>query len=319
MIKNYFVTGGTGFIGSAIVDRLSKLKKSKIIVFDNNSRISRKNKKKIHKNVIYINGDIRNRLKLNLALKKYKINTIIHLAYINGTKFFYNRPCEIIEVAARGMQNIIELGIKYKIPNFFLASSSEVYHEPKIIPTPENIDLKVPNIFNPRFSYGGGKIFCELMAANYGRKYFKKMIIFRPHNVYGPNMGNEHVVPEFINNLKNKKNKNAKFKIKGSGKEKRSFIYIDDFADAFMTILKKGNHLNVYNIGNDSMISIKSLADKISKIMGFKPVYKYVSIAKGGTKFRCPNIKKIKKIGYKKKINLSEGLTKTIKWYVNEK
>jgi len=248
MIKNYLVTGGTGFIGSAIVNRLSKLKNSKIVVFDNNSRISRIHKKKKSKNIVYINADIRNRSKLNLTFKKFKINTIIHLAYINGTKFFYHKPCEIIDVAAKGMQNVIELGIKYRIPNFFLASSSEVYHEPRIIPTPENIDLKIPDIFNPRFSYGGGKIFCELMAANYGKKYFKKMIIFRPHNVYGPNMGNEHVIPEFINRLKNQKNKNVQFKIKGSGKEKRSFIFIDDFADAFMLILKKGDHLNIYNI-----------------------------------------------------------------------
>ncbi len=319
MIKNYLVTGGTGFIGSAIVNRLSKLKNSKIVVFDNNSRISRIHKKKKSKNIVYINADIRNKSKLNLTFKKFKINTIIHLAYINGTKFFYHKPCEIIDVAAKGMQNVIELGIKYRIPNFFLASSSEVYHEPRIIPTPENIDLKIPDIFNPRFSYGGGKIFCELMAANYGKKYFKKMIIFRPHNVYGPNMGNEHVIPEFINRLKNQKNKNVQFKIKGSGKEKRSFIFIDDFADAFMLILKKGDHLNIYNIGNDSMISIKSLADKISKLMNFVPRYKYLSIAKGATKFRCPNIKKLKKIGYKKKVNLSEGLKKTISWYVDEK
>ena len=86
-----------------------------------------------------------------------------------------------------------------------------------------------------------------------------------------------------------------------------------------MLILKKGSHLNIYNIGNDSMISIKSLADKVSKLMNFVPRYKYISIAKGGTKFRCPNINKLKKIGYKKKINLSEGLKKTISWYVDEK
>ena len=91
-------------------------------------------------------------------------------------------------------------------------------------------------------------------------------------------MGNEHVIPEFINRLKNKKNKNVKFKIKGSGQEKRSFIFIDDFADAFMLILKKGSHLNIYNIGNDSMISIKSLADKVSKLMNFVPRYKYIKI-----------------------------------------
>ena len=169
MIKNYLVTGGTGFIGTAVVENLSRLKNTKIIVYDNNSRISRIKSSNKFKNVIYINGDIRNRNKLNSVFKKYRINTIVHLAYINGTRFFYEKPCEIIDVAARGMQNVIELGIRYKTPNFFLASSSEVYHEPKIIPTPENIDLKIPNIFNPRFSYGGGKIFCELMAANYGK------------------------------------------------------------------------------------------------------------------------------------------------------
>ena len=319
MIKNYLVTGGTGFIGTAVVENLSRLKNTKIIVFDNNSRLSRIKNQNKFRNVIYINGDIRNRNKLNTAFKKYRINTIVHLAYINGTKFFYEKPCEIIDVAAKGMQNVIELGIKYKTPNFFLASSSEVYHEPKIIPTPETIDLKIPNIFNPRFSYGGGKIFCELMAANYGKKYFKKMIIFRPHNVYGSNMGNEHVIPEFINRLKNKKSKNPQFKIKGNGSEKRAFIHIDDFASALMLIMRKGKHLNIYNIGNDSMVTIKYLANKISKIMEVNPKYKYSKIAKGGTRFRCPNIKKLKKLGYRKKINLSEGLKKTINWYVDAK
>lgn len=319
MIKNYLVTGGTGFIGSAIVDRLSKLKDVKIIVFDNNSRLSRiKNSKNLH-NVVYVNGDIRNHSKLNTTFKKFKINTIIHLAYINGTKFFYEKPCEIIDVAAKGMQNIVELGIKYKTPNFFLASSSEVYHEPNLIPTPETIELKIPDIFNPRFSYGGGKIFCELMAANYGKKYYKKMIIFRPHNVYGSNMGNEHVIPEFINRLKLQKNTKPNFTIKGSGKEKRAFIHIDDFASAFMLILKKGKHLNVYNIGNNSMVTIKQLAGQISKIMKIIPKYNYISIAKGGTKFRCPSIEKLKKLGYRQKINLFEGLKKTVSWYVSEK
>ena len=103
------------------------MKNLKIVVFDNNSRISRIHKKKKSKNIIYVNGDIRNKSKLNLTFKKFKINTIIHLAYINGTKFFYNKPCEIIDVAAKGMQNVIELGVKYRTPNFFLASSSEVY------------------------------------------------------------------------------------------------------------------------------------------------------------------------------------------------
>ena len=77
------------------------------------------------------------------------------------------------------------------------------------------------------------------MGIHYGKKYFKKLIIFRPHNVYGPNMGNEHVIPEFLNRFKKLKGK--KFRIQGSGAETRSFIYIDDFVQAFHQILKKEN------------------------------------------------------------------------------
>ena len=85
--------------------------------------------------------------------------------------------------------------------------------------------LKIPNIYNPRYSYGGGKILTELMGIHYGKKFFSKLIIFRPHNVYGQNMGNEHVIPEFIKRFKKLKSKN--FLIQGSGNEVRSFIYIN--------------------------------------------------------------------------------------------
>ncbi len=97
------------------------------------------------------------------------------------------------------------------------------------------------------------------------KKYFKKLIIFRPHNVYGKNMGNEHVIPEFINRFKSLRGK--KFKIQGTGNEIRSFIYIDDFLNAFNKILNKGKHLNIYNIGSNERIKIKNLAYKLSKIL----------------------------------------------------
>ena len=95
----------------------------------------------------------------------------------------------------------MEACIKNKIKEIFLASSSEVYQTPIKIPTDEKEILKIPDVYNPRYSYGGGKILTELMGINYGKKYFKKMIIFRPHNVYGQDMGNEHVIPEFINKI----------------------------------------------------------------------------------------------------------------------
>ena len=193
-----------------------------------------------------------------------------------------------------------------------MASSSEVYQTPKIIPTDENETLKIPNIFNPRYSYGGGKIITELMGIHYGKKYFKKLIIFRPHNVYGPNMGNEHVIPQFINRFKSLKGKN--FKIQGSGNETRSFIYINDFLNAFNLLLKRGKHLNVYNVGTSEKVKIKDLAYKLSKIFKKKIILKKTPLAEGGTKVRVPNINKIKKLGFRSKFNLDKGLKKTLEF-----
>ena len=303
--KTFLVTGGTGFIGRNIVSLLLK-KNHKVIVLDNDSRGSFKKIK--NKKIKFIKGDIRKKEDLFKCLRK--VDAIIHLAYINGTKFFYEKPEIILDVAVKGLINIFDGCKKFKIKELYLASSSEVYQTPSEIPTKENEMLKIPDIYNPRYSYGGGKILTELMGINYGKKYFKKLIIFRPHNVYGPDMGQEHVIPEFIERMKKLKNK--LFKIEGSGKEIRSFIFIDDFVSAFDLILKKGRHLNIYNIGTKEKITIKELAFKISKIFKKKIIINKIPLKKGGTKIRDPDIKKIEKLGFKTKFTIKEGLKKII-------
>ena len=103
-----------------------------------------------------------------------------------------------------------------------LASSSEVYQTPPQVPTDESAPLVVPDPTNPRYSYGGGKIISELMAINYGRKFFDRVLIFRPHNVYGPDMGFEHVIPQFALRLKRAaaqhRSGKVPFEIQGDGR-----------------------------------------------------------------------------------------------------
>ena len=306
--KHFFVTGGTGFIGSAICELLVN-KGHKVTIYDDNSRGSLRRVTHIKKKIKIVKGDIRNYEQLNKAMNN--VDAVIHLAYINGTKFFYTKPVLILDIAIKGIINILQLCIKKKIKEIYLASSSEVYQTPRKIPTDENESLKIPDIYNPRYSYGGGKILTELMGVHFGKKYFKKLIIFRPHNVYGPNMGYEHVIPEFIKRFKNLKSK--KFKIQGTGNEVRSFIYIDDFISAFNLILNKGKHLNIYNIGTSEKIKIKYLANKLSKLFNKKIKLKRTSGKKGGTKIRLPDIKKIMKLGFRQKISLTKGLRKIIK------
>ena len=301
--KSFLVTGGTGFIGAGIT-RLLIRKNFKVKVFDNNSRGHLKKFKQERKKFKFIKGDIRNKKQVFKACKN--VDAVVHLAYVNGTKYFYKEPVKILEIAVKGILNVIESCIENNIKELYLASSSEVYQTPEKIPTDEHEILKIPDIHNPRYSYGGGKILTELMGINYGKKYFKKLIIFRPHNVYGSDMGNEHVIPEFINRFRNLKGK--KFKIQGNGDETRSFIFIDDFLKGFDCILKKGKHLEIYNIGTSEIVSIKQLAFKLAKIFKKKIVLKKTKLAKGGTKKRLPNINKIKKIGFKQNIKLEKGL-----------
>ncbi len=306
--KNILITGGSGFIGSAITKHLVK-EKNKIIVFDNNSRGKSRRLKEVKNKIKFIIGDIRDKKKL-LSIKD-NVDTVIHLAYVNGTKFFYKKPFEILDIAVNGLINILDFCKKKKVKNFYLASSSEVYQNPFKIPTDEEEMLKIPNIHNPRYSYGGGKIISELYGIHFAKKFLKKFIIFRPHNVYGKDMGNEHVIPEFINRFKklgNKKN----FLIYGTGQEIRSFIHIDDFISGFDKVFKKGKNQEIYNIGTSEKIKIFKLARLIARILGKSIKFKKTKVLKGSPSVRCPNIKKIKKLGFKQNIRLKDGIKKIL-------
>ena len=308
MKNKILVTGGSGFIGSAIVKYLVQ-KGHKVIVFDNNSRGKIERLIKVKKKIKFIKGDIRNKKKL-LSISD-TVDTVIHLAYVNGTEYFYKKPFEILDIAVNGLINILEFCKKKKVKKFYLASSSEVYQNPSKIPTDEKEMLKIPNINNPRYSYGGGKIISELYGLYFAKKYLKKFIIFRPHNVYGKDMGNEHVIPQFINRFKKLSN-NKIFKIHGTGNEVRSFIHIDDFISGFDKIFKKGKNQEIYNIGTGEKIKISSLAKLISKILNQKIKLKKIKILKGSPIIRCPSIKKIKKLGFKQNIRLKDGIKKIL-------
>ncbi len=314
-MKTILVTGGLGFIGSNICKLLLK-KGYFVISIDNNSRLNRKNKKLISKRIQYIKADITKKNSLNKIKKK--VDSIFHLAFVNGTKYFYEYPEIVIKVGIEGIINIIDFARKKKVKNFYLASSSEVYQTPDNIPTNEKETMKVPDPYNPRYSYGGTKILSEIIAINYGKSFLKKLIIFRPHNVYGPNMGNEHVIPEIIRKIKLSKRKSKNYiNIQGDGKETRAFNYIDDFIEGINTLINKSKGFNTYNIGDNKEISINKLISKIMKLMDINLKIKTGKLKKGSTLRRKPDIKKINKLGYKPKVKLDEGLKKTISWYLS--
>ncbi len=316
-MKYYLVTGGAGFIGSSLTKSLIK-QGHRVRVLDNESRGGIERLKDIEGKFEFIKGDIRDKDVVEEACQK--IDCIIHLAYINGTEYFYTKPELILEVGIKGMINILDGAIKHQVKDFILLSSSEVYQTPPIIPTPETVAMVIPDPFNPRYSYGAGKIISEILTINYGRKFFNKVMIVRPHNVYGPNMGFEHVIPQLTLRIKkiienNKSKKIIKLPIQGSGKETRAYIYIDDFTNGMLKVLDKGKHLEIYNIGTMQEISIKQLAKEIGTCFNVKIKLVPGKLTKGSTLRRCPDITKLKKLGFKQKTSLKEGLQKTVEWY----
>ena len=313
-MRNFFVTGGSGFLGSNLV--LSLLKGgNKVSVFDNLSRGNARRLSKISKEINFFNGDVKNYD--DLLSKSSGHDFFIHMAAINGTEFFYSKPQEVLDVSIRGILNSIEVCKKNNIKNFIFASSSEVYQNPHLFPTPENVELKIPDIFNPRYSYGGGKLISELICSYYYKDFFEKLIIFRPHNVYGPDMGWEHVIPQLILSIKKTKELNKTFiEIKGDGNQTRSFIFINDFIEALNKVIFKGEHRNIYHIGNNDEISILELTKMILKSMNTDLEIRTSQQPKGETDRRCPDDSKIKKLGYKKEYELRDGLKSVIKWYL---
>ena len=315
-MSKILVTGGSGFIGSALTKALVRAG-YKVRVLDDNSRGSPRRLKAVEKEIEFVAGDIRDADAVAKAAQG--VDEVHHLAFVNGTEFFYTQPELVLDVGVRGMVNVIDACRTNNVGTLILASSSEVYQTPPKVPTDETAPLSIPDPMNPRYSYGGGKLISELMAINYGRKFFERVLIFRPHNVYGPDMGWEHVIPQFALRLKKLADAQAsgplRFEIQGTGKETRSFCYIDDLVAGVMIMREKGEHLGIYHVGTMEEVSIADLARRTARLAGREIELVEGPAAAGGTPRRCPDISKLARLGYKPRVPLDQGLKTTLDWY----
>lgn len=315
--KSYLVTGGTGFIGSSLVRRLVRAG-HRVRVLDNNSRGSTGRLADVAGDIEIVEADIRDAAAVNKASQG--MDSMLHLAYVNGTEFFYSKPELVLDIAIRGMLNVIDACRANGIRDMVLASSSEAYQTPLVIPTSENVPLVVPDVMNPRYSYGGGKLACELMAINYGRTGFDRMTIFRPHNVYGPDMGWEHVLPQFVvravNAIAKTPSGPVDFPIQGDGGQTRAFVHINDFTTGLMCQIERGEHLNVYHIGNPEEITVRQVVEEVFKVLGREPRIIKGPLTQGSTQRRSPDITKLQGLGYMPAIPFAKGLPDLVNWYV---
>lgn len=312
------VTGGGGFIGSYLVRNLVA-RGWDVVVVDNLARGRVERLETVMDRLDWRQGDVR-----DVGLMKDAAtgaDVIFHLAAVNGTENFYKRPELVLDVGLRGALAAVEGGRDAGVPDLVVASSAEVYQTPAKVPTDEDVALQLPDTLNPRYSYGGSKIVSELIAFNYAREHYRKVQVFRPHNVYGPDMGWKHVLPQFIVRAKDLVEEHptgiVPFPIQGDGQERRAFCYVDDVVDGIVTMYERGGHREVYHIGNPEMVSIADLVGIIADYFGREFELVAGDLAEGGTRVRCPDIGKMAALGYCPSVSLVEGVRRTADWYVN--
>jgi nucleoside-diphosphate-sugar epimerase len=314
--RSILVTGGTGFIGSAVVRRLVR-DGHQVRVVDNDLRGSAARLADLQGEVELIACDVRDVEVMTGAAQD--MDLLLHLAALNGTENFYNRPDLVLDVGVRGMYGALDAARAAGVGEFILASSSEAYQTAPVIPTPENVPLMIPDPWNPRFSYGGSKLISEIMLANYHRDFFTRAISFRPHNVYGPDMGWEHVIPQFALRVRDAAEAQPegalRIPIQGDGSQTRAFIYIDDFVDGLMLIIGGGAHRNTYHIGTMDEVTMADLVRLVGRSLGREVEVSGSALLAGSTERRCPDTAKLQALGFAPRTSLEQGVAATSLWY----
>lgn len=312
-MKTILVTGGAGFIGTNLCKKLLD-QGHKVIAVDNfiTSSGDNINELKKHPHFTFIRHDIIKPFPAKLMKQEVSIKEIFHLACPTGVPNLLPLGEEMLLTCSIGTRNVLELARVHKA-KFLLTSSSEVYGDPEVFPQKETYTGNVDQI-SIRSTYEEGKRFSESLVALYVRKYKLDGKIVRIFNTYGPHMTmtDTRVIPNFINQIK----KNKPLTVQGKGLQRRTFCYVTDLVDGFLTVIEKGTAGEAYNLGGDEEYTIKELAETIIKING-DPKIKISYIPRPGHdhQARRPELQKVKKLGWKQKIKLEEGLTKTLEWY----
>ena len=296
--KSVLITGGAGFIGSHLADRLVN-NNINTIVYDNFSTGNRKNLTNCLKktNFELIVGDLNNSKKISSILPRIK--TVFHIAAYPEVRTGFENPEIAFNENIKNTYLLLEQIRKSSIEKIVFASSSVVYGDAKKIPTGEEYGPLLP--ISP---YGGSKLACEGLISAYCHNYGIQGIILRFANVIG-SRSKHGVIWDFINKLhQNKK----KLEILGDGTQTKSYIHISDCVDGFLKAADSKNPVDVFNIGNNDRTSVTDIANIVIDKMNLKNVK---IITKGGTpdgrgwpgdvKKMHLDIKKLKRIGWKPK------------------
>lgn len=327
MPRKILITGGAGFIGYHLARHLLETTQDIITLSDNLQRGRMDEDLQVLLNdypdrIRFIQADLTEPASWNQF--DQDIDHVYHLAAVNGTKYFYEIPHQVMRINALTLIHGLDwVSSLEKKPKLLFPSSCEAYagaleaFGTLPLPTPENVPLVIADPYNPRASYDVTKLMSEPFVIHYAQQYGFPAVIIRPHNFYGPRAGWEHVIPEFSGRIHQRM---EPFPIFGAD-DTRTFCYIEDAVEAMRILMESpatdGPRVEIVHIGNSDEITISDLAKTFFAVADWEPKSLDIKTSPpGSVKRRLADISKIKAmVGWEPKTSLKDGLKKTLDWY----
>jgi nucleoside-diphosphate-sugar epimerase len=306
-----FITGGGGFIGSYLCERLAEL--NDIIVYDSGHRDAIKySSASKHPRLKRIRGDVLNAADVVAAMDGADV--VIHMAAIAGIDTVVTKPIRTMQVNLLGALNVLEAAAQKKanLSRVILFSTSEVYG-PYVYRADEEGMTTQGAVGEPRWTYAVSKVAAEHLGFSYRTEYGLPVTMVRPFNVYGPRQVGEGAIRKFcINALKNRD-----IHVTGDGNQIRAWCYVEDFVDGIMALLNAEKSVGeVFNLGNPKQTAtILALAEQVIRLAGSKSKILFGEQKIADVEVRVPSIQKARRLlGFEPKVGLEEGIQRTLQW-----
>jgi len=322
--RRILITGGAGFVGHHLAQALSDDGTDEVTLLDNLSRGARDEDLAAltrRPNVRLSVGDLRDAAVWDQLEGGY--DEVYHLAAVIGVRNVVERPAEVIRTNALSTLHLLDWFVDGGGRKVLFSSTSEAYawtqhfHDLPV-PTPEDSPLSLTDLSDPRSSYAGSKIFGELAITQFCRAAGKPFVIVRYHNVYGPRMGNEHVIPELFLRALSGQDPLTVYSVE----HRRAFCYVSDAVAATVAAMREpaAEGLTV-NVGNDrEEITIGELAERLLRHAGIEATISAKEAASDPVKRRCPDLTRARNLlGYEPKVMLDDGLERTLAWYAERR
>jgi UDP-glucuronate 4-epimerase len=314
-MSTILVTGGAGFIGSHLCERLLS-DRVNVICLDNfdsfyDPNIKIKNvesvKKKFPELFELVTGDIRNPDHLKGVLQKNQIDTVVHLAARAGVRPSISDPLLYQDVNIRGTIVLLEACKAHGIKNFIFASSSSVYGENQRVPfTEEDLDIQ------PISPYGATKRAGELLCYSYHHLYGMNIACLRIFTAYGPRQRPEMAIHKFTRLI----DQGEKIPIYGDGSSRRDYTYIDDLVDGILAVIHHHKGFEIYNLGESQTTSLKELIRLIEEAFDKKANIEMLEPQPGDVSVTYADITKAKRmLKYQPGVKMEEGIKRFVEWY----